>query len=278
MYISHIFHHATHSFRGAHRVSVNSFKHLARSPQIAIYPIMATGFVLLSSPIISGFVIDMWHKVEHPAVISGVSSQTPNVLVQHLGLVAFSVYYANFVADYFVCAIAAATLAKLEKREVSVFYGLRILKKRFWRVTKFCLISIFFLPLGIIAQRRKMNSIRGAGEVFISSFSMSMPQLAAEVISSDGNIMYTIRKSSDTLGKLWKENLIIRAAMIGSVLLLGSISFLPKLIVQMFFESPTAHVIGWVLTVMLGASSYILLHVMSTVLTTTLYFEAKSKK
>jgi hypothetical protein len=276
MHIYHLFHHTAKSVHSAGQVSARSFKSLLRAPQIAIYPILAAGFVLVTSPIISAFVVSMWHKVEQPALISGISNQTPHVLLQHLGLIAFSVYYANFVADYFVCSVAAATLAKLENRKVSVFYGLRILKQRFLRITKFCLVSIFFMPLGIIAQRKKMKTVRGAFEVVISSFSMSMPQLAAEVITSNDGIMRTIRKSSDTLGKLWKENLVIRAGMIGSVLLLGSISFLPKLVQELFFNSPTAQVIGWVLTAILGASSYVLLHVMSTVITTTLYFEAKN--
>lgn len=278
MHIHHFIHHTTKSVRGAHQVSAKSFKSLVRSPQIAIYPFLAAGFVLLTSPIISAFVIDMWHKVEQPVLVSGITNQTPHIVLQHLGLVAFSVYYATFVADYFVCAAADATLAMLENRKTTVFYELSSLKHKFLRITKFCLVSIFFMPLGIIAQRKKMNTVRGAFEVIISSFSLSMPQLAAEIITSDDTIMHTIRKSSDTLGKLWKENLIIRAGMIGLVLLLGSISFLPKLIQELFFTSSTAHVVGWVLTAILGASSYVLLHVMSTVITTTLYFEAKNKK
>lgn len=278
MPIHHFFHHTAKSVHGAGRVSAKSFKSLARSPQIAIYPFLAAGFILITSPIISAFVIDMWHKVEQPVLVSGVTNQTPNIVLQHLGLVAFSVYYATFVADYFVCAAADATLAMLEDRKTTVFYELSSLRHKFLRITKFCLVSIFFMPLGIIAQRKKMNTVRGAFEVIISSFSLSMPQLAAEVMTSDDTIMHTIRKSSDTLGKLWKENLVIRAGMIGSVLLLGSISFLPKLIEQLLFNSPTAHAVGWVLTAVLGASSYVLLHVMSTVITTTLYFEAKSKQ
>lgn len=278
MHIYHLFHHTAKSVHGAGQVSARSFKSLLRAPQIAIYPVMAAGFVLITSPIISAFVVSLWHRVEHPVLMTGVTSQAPHVLLQHLGLVAFSVYYANFVADYFVCAAAAATLTMLEHRRTTVFYGLWVVRHRFLRITKFCLVSIFFMPLGITAQRKKMKTVRGAFETIISSFSLSMPQLAAEVITSDETIMHTIRNSADTLGKLWKENLVIRAGMIGSVLLLGSISFLPKLIQQLFFDSSTAHVVGWVLTAILGASSYVLLHVMSTVITTTLYFEAKNSK
>jgi hypothetical protein len=82
----------------------------------------------------------------------------------------------------------------------------------------------------------------------------------------------------DTLGQLWKESLVIRINLFLAILLLGSVSFLPKLAEQYWFNGRTAHIVGWIATVLLGASSYVLLRVIGAVFTTTLYHQAKNRK
>src|SRR3989338_10232477 len=168
--------------------------------------------------------------------------------------------------------IAAATLAQLEGRSTSLLYGRRVVIRRFFRVSKFALLAIFFLPMGIIAQRRKMTSPRGIFEAISSSFSLSMSQLAPAIVTSRKCVYETLRQSVDTLGQLWKESLVIRFGTLLAILLLGSISFLPKLIENWWFDGQAAHAIGWIVTALLGASSYVLLRVISTIFTTTLYY------
>lgn len=265
----------TEAIRGARGVAKHSFKSLFKSPQIVIYPYLAAVFVLLSSPFISALVIKIWNSV-HPTVISEVGNEAPHILLQHLGLVAFSVYYANFVTSYFICAISATTLAKLEDQPTPALYGLQVVLKNFLRVTLFALVSIFFFPLGIISQRKKLP--KGIIEIMLSSFSLSMAQLAPAVISEKRGIFSSIQHCIEILGKASLESLVIRIGTFGTVLLLGSISFLPKLLENLWFNSATAHAVGWIITGLLGLTSYVVLRVISTVFTTTLYYHAKNKK
>lgn len=243
-----------------------------------IYPYGAIIFILLSSPIVGRFVFAMWDRVQQPEVIDQVTGAAPNELLVQLGLVTFSVFYTILVTSYFTCMIAAATLAQLENRPTSLFYGLKVVVRRFFRVSKFALLAIFFLPMGIVAQRRKLISPRSIFEVISSSFSLSMSQLAPAIVTGQKGVYETLRHSVDTLGQLWQESLVIRVGTFLSILLLGSISFLPKLIENWWFDGRTAHAVGWIVTALLGASSYILLKVISTVFTTTLYYQAKAKK
>lgn len=241
-----------------------------------IYPYSAIIFILLTSPIVGRFVFSVWRRVQQPEVIDQVAKAAPNELLVQLGLVTFSVFYTFFVTSYFTCMISAATLAQLEGKPTSLFYGLRVVARRFFRVSKFALLTIFFLPMGIIAQRRKLTGPRGIFEVISSSFSLSLSQLAPAIVTGQKGVYETLRHSVDTLGQLWKESLVIRLGTFLAILLLGSVSFLPKLIESWWFDGRTAHAIGWIVTVLLGASSYVLLKVISTVFTTSLYFEAKN--
>ena len=150
--------------------------------------------------------------------------------------------------------------------------------KRFFRVTKFAVLAIFFFPMGLFAQHKKFTSPRGVFEAISSSFSLSMSQLAPEVVTGNKGVFETVRQSVDTLGQLWKESLVIRVSLFLTFVLLGSISFLPKVIEYYWFNDSTAHFVGWIVTVFLGASSYVLLRVIGAVFTTTLYYEAKHKK
>ena len=273
-----LFRHIRQSFSGAWTIVRQGFKSLRKHPQMLIYPYGAIIFILLTSPIVGRFVFSMWNRVQQPEIIDQVTKAAPNELLVQLGLVTFSVFYTIFVTSYFTCMIAAATLAQLEGRSTSLLYGLRVVARRFFRVSKFALLAIFFLPMGIIAQRRKMTSPRGIFEAISSSFSLSMSQLAPAIVTSRKGVYETLRQSVDTLGQLWKESLVIRFGTLLAILLLGSISFLPKLIENWWFDGQTAHAIGWIVTALLGASSYVLLRVISTVFTTTLYHQAKLKK
>jgi len=273
-----LFRHIRQSFNGAGAVVGQGFKSLRKQPQVLIYPYGAIIFILLSSPIVGRFIFSVWNRVGQPEVIDQVTKAAPSELLVQLGLVTFSVFYTIFVTSYFTCMIAAATLAQLEGRSTSLLYGLRVVARRFFRVSKFALLAIFFLPMGIMAQRRKMTSPRGIFEAISSSFSLSMSQLAPAIVTSQKGVYETLRHSVDTLGQLWKESLVIRLGTFLAIVLLGSISFLPKLIENWWFDGRTAHAVGWIVTALLGASSYVLLRVISTVFTTTLYHQAKLNK
>ena len=271
------FQHTRQSFHGAWIVIRQGLGVIKKHPQILIYPYLAIIFILVTYPVVGRFVFLMWHRLQHPEIVDQATKAAPHELLVHLGLVTFSVFYTLFVTSYFTCMISASTWAELEGKPTSPLYGLRVVGRRFLRVSRFAILAIFFFPMGIIAQRKKFRSPRGAFEAISSSFSLSMSQLAPEVVAGKEGVFETVRQSVDTLGQLWKESLVIRITMFGLILLLGSVSFLPKLIEHYWFNGPTAHIVSWILTALLGATSYVLLRVIGGVFTTTLYYQAKNK-
>ena len=272
------FEHARQSFHGAWAVVKRSIRVIKNDSQILIYPYLAIIFILVTYPLVGRFVFSMWHRVQHPDVVSQVTKAAPHELLVHLGLVTFSVFYTLLVTSYFTCMMSASTWAELESKPISVLYGLRVVARRFLRVGLFSILAIFFFPMGIVAQYKKFRSARGAFEAISSSFALSMSQLAPEIVAGKKGVFATVRQSVDTLGGLWKESLVIRIGLFLTILLLGSVSFLPKLIEHYWFNGPTAYAVSWITTALLGASSYVLLRVIGAVFTTTLYFEAKNKK
>lgn len=272
------FQHIRQSFHGAQVIMRRSFKVIKNDLQILIYPYLAIIFILVTYPIVGRFVLTMWRSVQHPGVVNEISKTAPHELLVHLGLVTFSVFYTLFVTSYFTCMVSVNTWAELEGHHKPMLYGLRVVGRRFWRVSRFSILAIFFFPMGIIAQRKKFSSSRGVFEAISSSFSLSMSQLAPEVVMGKKGVFETVRQSVDTLGQLWKESLVIRVSTFLTIVLLGSISILARNMEHLFSNDSSSHVLGWIITAMLGASSYVLLRVIGAVFTTALYHQAKNKK
>lgn len=270
--------HIRQSFHDAWLVVRSSLGIIKKDPQILIYPYLAIIFILITYPLVGRFVFAMWHRVQQPEIVTQVSDAAPHELLVHLGLVTFSVFYTLFVTSYFTCMISASTWAKLEGKPTSPLYGLGVVGRRFWRVSRFALLAIFFFPMGIIAQRKKFRSPHGAYEAISSSFSLSISQLAPEVVAGKGSVFETVRQSIDKLGEHWKESLVIRIGTFLMIILLGFVSLLPKVIESYWSNDSTVHVFGWIITATLGASSYVLLRVIGAVFTTTLYHRATNKK
>lgn len=262
------------SFRNTGRIIKRGLRTLKTDPQITAYPYIAAVFIAVTLPLVNGLMFGLWNKLWHSTFFSVVDN-TPQDFRILLGVGSFSFFYTALVTAYFSYAASAAVLAKLENRPTSFLYGLRVIRRRFGRVTKFALASIFFFPLGIVAQYRKLP--KGIVGVLISSFTLHTPQVAPEVVSGRSGLLATIRNSIDTLSKVRYEGLIIRIGMIIAVLLLGLTVFLPPLIEKYWIDGGTADLLGWLAGLLIGATSYIAVKVIGTVFTTTLYHEAKNK-
>lgn len=278
MLVSRFFQNVGQSFHNAWLIIRSSLGIIKNDPQILIYPYLAIVFILITYPVVGRFVFAMWHRVQQPEIVTEVSNAAPHELLVHLGLVTFSVFYTLFVTSYFTCMISASTWAKLEGKPTSPLYGLGVVGRRFWRVARFALLAIFFFPMGIIAQRKKFRSPRGAYEAISSSFSLSISQLAPEVVTGKKGAFETVRQSIDKLGEHWKESLVIRISIFLMIILLGFVSLLPKVIESYWSNDSTVHVFGWIITATLGASSYVLLRVIGAMFTTTLYHKVSDKK
>jgi hypothetical protein len=250
---------------------------LKNNPQIAAYPYMAFLFVIVTFPTVNTIALNVWNHFSADSIVS-VTNGAPRTLRILLGLVTLSVFYTAFVTTYFTVAASAEVLAKLEGRKVSMFYGLQEVVRRFLRVSWFGLLAIFFFPMGIIAQRRKLSRFPiGIVEVVGSSLTLHIPQIAPAIITKNSSLTKTVGISVNTLGEAWKEGLLIRACTFLTFLLVGSLGFLPKLVEHYWFNGQTAHLVGWLVSAFIWATGYVTVKVLGTLFTTTLYYKVSKK-
>jgi hypothetical protein len=254
---------------GAVQVLKHTLIVLKDHPELTLYPYVAAFFVSLTYPIVSTTIFAQWYR--------RVFSDT-NVLVPHraqaiLGLVGFLAFYSALVAAYFTCAVSINVIAKLENRPTPPFYGILRVIKNFFRVTIFALFSIFFFPIGIFVQRKKLPA--GWAGVLGSSLTLHMAQVAPSILTTPHKFGGTIRHSIDTLGRAWRASLMLKIWMYTLVFLLFA---LPKLVQHGLFKGHTASNIGWIISIELGASSLVAFKVLNSIFTAVLYHEASHKK
>ncbi len=257
------------SIRGALIVLKDTVRVLKNHPEIATYPYIAAVFISITFPLVSSTLFASWYR----RVFSETGAYIPNKAHTVLGLVGFWAFYSALVAAYFTCAVSISVIAKLEGRDVKPFYGLARVGKNFVRVTRFAIISVFFFPLSVYAQRRKLPG--GWLGVLGSSLTMHMAQAAPAILTTNKKMGETVRVSIDTLGKSWRESLVLKISM---YLLVFLIFVAPKLIQHGFFRSQTASNVGWVVSIVLGASSLVGFKVANAIFTAVLYHQARNKK
>lgn len=250
-------------------------KTIFRDPQIMVYPLLAGILILLTLPSVNGLVFGIWDKIAPHSVFS-VDRHIPHKLRIILGLVTFSYFYTTVVTTYFVCAVSATVMHKLDDEPTTPLHGLEEVGRHFWRVTHFAVLAIFFTPLAIIVQWRKLP--RGIVGVLGSSVSLHTAQMAPAILHNKKSVSDTIRSSIDTLGSLWKEGLVIKVGTWSLAILLTSISFLPKVIEHYWFSGSTAHWVGWLATTLLAVSFWVLTKVLGAVYVTALYHRALHAK
>ena len=276
MFILKVVHGAAKAINNAGSIVRQSLSILKQDPQLLTYPYVAGFFILITFPIINSLVFKIWDSIAHNSLFS-VADNAPRDLRILLGLVTFSFFYSTFVSAYFTCAISAAVLAKLENRPTPPLYGFRVVFRRFGTVTKFAFLAIFFFPLSVFAQRRKVPS-RGIVSVVGSSLSLNMSQLAPVILTENKSITATIRQTVNTLGAAWHEGLVIKIGTYAVLILLLMIGFLPKILEDYWFDSGTAHLIGTLAGVLLSLVAYVVTKVVGSVVTTNLYYQAKTTK
>lgn len=259
--------HKHNLFVGAGYVIKDSLKVIRVHPEIMIYPYVALLFISVTFPIVSASVFAHWYR--------RIFAQT-DILATHktaaiVGVVGFSAFYTALVTAYFSCAVSAGVLAKLEGRQIPPLYGLMRVGKNFFRVTKFALLSVFFFPAGVYAQRRKLP--RGIIGVLGSSLTLHIAQAAPSILATNKKFGATLRDSIDTLGRAWREGLILKVGMYSTIFLIVA---LPKLIQKGLFKGHTASSVGWLISLELATSSYVTLKVINSIFTTVLYHKART--
>jgi len=246
-----------------------SLRIVGKHPQILIYPYTALLLVALTYPLASASVFAVWYN----QIFTEAGTVAPHRLSIILGFVGFLTFYTAFIAAYFSTAVSAAVLAMLDGKRPSLFYGVRQVSKHFLRVTKFAILSVFFFPMGIYAQRRKLP--KDIGWILGSSFTLHMAQIAPSILEGNQKYGATIRNSIDRMGKTWKEGLVLKVGMYLTFFLL---IVLPKLIQHQWYKSQTADNISWLISLELGASGYVFFKVINAIFTAVLYHRAMENK
>lgn len=242
---------------------------LRRHPEITVYPYAAALFTSITYPLVSTTFFAHLYK----RVFSETGYLVPHRASAVLGLVGFLAFYSALVAAYFTCATSISVIAKMEELPTPPFYGLLRVARHFFRVTKFALLSIFFFPIGILIQRRKLPEA-WAG-VIGSSLTLHMAQVAPAVLTTHKSFSDTLRYSIDTLGRAWRQSLALK---IGMYFVIFLFFVLPKLVQEGLFHGHTASNIGWIISIELGASSLVAFKVLNSIFTAVLYHDARHEK
>jgi uncharacterized membrane protein len=103
---------------------------------------------------------------------------------------------------------------------------------------------------------------------------MSTAQLAPAILYENKGIYETVEHSVATLGKAWREGLVIKVSIYLTVILLTLlIGVLPSLVQEYFSKSSTSQEISRLLTILLVLCLLLTAKVLSTVFTATLYWQ-----
>lgn len=261
--------------RNASLVVKEGFSILAKDPTIMAYPVFAAIFVFLTYAAVSSLVLAIWHNF-FPHEMLHVSQNVPDKFRVLLGVVTFYYFYTAVVTSFFTCATSAAVWAKLEGHPTTFLHGLAVVGRHFLRVVHFAVLSIFYVPLGFVAQRKKL--FHRPVDVIGSSFTLHTANMAPAIINERSGVGATIRTSINTLGKAWKEGALIKAGTWAMLLLLIAISFIPKLIQHHWFNNGTSHWLSWSITGVLLAFSFVTTKVLGAVFMTVLYHKAQTQK
>ncbi len=229
--------------------------------------------MLLTIPLISGLLLAIANSVSQESIFSA-DEHLAKVVFVFLAVV-LSAACAAMLLSYFTCMVAASALAQLDGHSAPLLGGLKLFGQKFRYITKFAAVSIAFIPIGFVAQRRKLKGSRiKKVEVIGSSITLSTATLAPEILSQDKKITDTIYDSVETLGKGWREGLVIKVAIYAAIIFMTLLTgFLPRLVQSYWFDSTTSQAVAQLVTILLFIGLLITGKVLGTVFTTVLYWQ-----
>jgi hypothetical protein len=267
------------ALQGAKTVAIQSFDVLRKDIAVTVYSIFVFLLLLLTIPLVNAILVAIAKDLSNQAIFNGEHHIAKAVFVAIAVFV--SATCAAMLLSYFTCAVAASTLAQLEGHPAPLLKGLKVFKNRFKHISKFALVSIAYIPIGFIAQRRKLanGTHINRAEVIGSSLTMSTALLAPAILAENKGIYETVEHSVTTLGKAWREGLVIKAAIYASVILLTLlIGILPTLLQAYFSQNSASQELSRLLTILLIICLLLTAKVLGTVFTATLYWQLTSKQ
>jgi hypothetical protein len=241
---------------------------------IAIYPLFVFILVLGSLTAVNDLISNLTESISQQSFIEPEQRLLGNVF----SLTSFLLFYLYLaiMTGIFTSVVAASVTAQLDSHPTPLLKGAKVVLQNLPRIIMFSCLSILFIPLGFMAQRRKWHN--KPHDVVGSSFSLNMAQLAPAILSGKQGIFNTIRLSVSVMGEAWKENLLIKGSMYGVIILLGAISFLPSYVEHNWFDKASAETVSWLMGVIIFISFLIMTRVMASVITATLYRRVTNKK
>jgi hypothetical protein len=264
--------------KGAKSIAIQGMDVMRKDLAVTVYSVFVFILLLITIPLINTILL---------AIANGLADQSIFSAEHHMAKVIFvavaifaSAACAAMLLSYFTCAVAASTLAQLDGHPAPLLKGLKVFKNRFRHITKFAMVSIAYIPIGFLAQQSKLsdgNTINRA-EVIGSSLSLSTAQLAPVILSEDKGIYETVHHTVNTLGRAWREGLVIKTVIYSSVLILTLlISVIPTLVQAYWFDNGVSQVVARWVTILLVINLLLTAKVLGTVFTATLYWQVSNK-
>jgi hypothetical protein len=262
---------------GARKVAIQGLDVLRKDIAVTVYSVFVFLLLLLTIPLVNAILLAIANSLANQPIFD---SEYHLVKIIFVALAIFvSAACAAMLLSYFACAVAASTLAQLEGHPAPLLKGLKVFKNRFRHITKFALVSIVYIPIGFLAQSRKMaaGTHINRAEVIGSSLSLSTAQLAPAILYENKGIYDTVEHSVETLGKAWREGIVIKVAIYTSVIFLTLlIGFVPTLIQAYLSSSSTSQEVSRLFTILLVLCLLLTTKVLGTVFTATLYWQVSS--
>jgi hypothetical protein len=259
--------------RGAKLVAVQGLDVLRKDIAVTIYSVFVFLLLLITIPLINAILLAIANSLANEPVFD---SEYHLVKIIFVALAIFiSAACAAMLLSYFACAVAASTLAQLEGHPAPLLKGLKVFKNRFRHITKFAFVSIAYIPIAFLAQSRKMadGTHINRAEVIGSSLSLSTAQLAPVILYEDKGIYDTVEHSVETLGRAWREGIVIKVAIYSCAIFLTLlIGAMPTLVQSYLSSSGTSQEVSRLLTIVLVISLLLTAKVLGTVFTATLYW------
>lgn len=260
--------------QNAGKVVRQAFGILGSDAAIVAYPILVFLVALITLPAINALVLAIFNGFADNAIFAA-GEDTAKTLFYYTAIFV-TVAYTALIISYFTSIISAAVLARLEGHKAPFLVGLRLVYRHKARIAKFGILSVplLLIPLGIIVQRKRKKLIPVLG----SSISLSMAQLAPAILSDKDGVSYTINHSVDTLGKAWKEGLVLKVGSYLTLIALGFLSFLPKIIENTELSDEATREARWIVSILLFLGLLIVTKVLGAVFTATLYWQVATRR
>jgi hypothetical protein len=192
---------------------------LKSDPAIVLYPLTLFLAIMSTVTITNAWIYTTANTLAHESIFE--PAQGISVYVFSVLAILISTIYGYMLLSYFTCTIAAAVIGHLEGDATPLFYGVRLVATHFKRISHFAALSLVIIPLGIMAQRHRLDKPKPAVEVIGSSLVLSVGGIAPAILSSTKGVEETILNSIQTMGKAWHENLIIKAGIYLILILIG---------------------------------------------------------